>query len=232
MTPPTTPFIGRTPLLRRLSAMVRAGRNVLLVGPAGVGKSMIVDEMSRTFPLLVVPRSRSHGEFLAAAEPALGLAAGEMKLPARVHRFAAELPTRGRVLVLEHVHRVPPRVANLIRVLLPKQPVWLVARSTLPLDLGHVWPFLFQFQRVDVPPFTADETRAYLSQVDFPRDRDELLNAALKLHRLCAGHPGTLTALIAELRRRSYDLQSGEGLRLLAVHAQITRVERQLSPVS
>ena len=226
---PHAPFVGRGPLLRRLGAMYRAGKHVLLVGPAGVGKSLIVDQLARSFPLLRAPRSGCLGDFLADVEPQAGLApADDLKLAARVHRFAAEVPKAGRTLVLDNVRRVPPRVAHLIRVMLIRQPVWLVVRSTAPLDLGHVWPYLFMFQRVDVPPFTPDETRAFLSVVEFERDRDELLRAALRLHRLAAGHPGTLAALVAEVRCRAYDLRTTEGLRLLALHARISLVESQL----
>lgn len=228
-TAPHTPFVGRAPLLRRLGAMVRAQKNVLLVGPPGVGKSLIVEEVARSFPMMVARHCGCHGDLLAELEPQIGLEAGDLKLPARVHRLVAELPKRGRVLVLDNVRRVPPRVAHSIRVLLLRQPIWMVTRSTMPLELGHVWPYLFLFQRVDVPPFTPDETRAFLSAVEFERDRTELLRATLRLHRLSAGHPATRTALVAELRRRAYDLQTTEGLRLLALHARISLVESQLA---
>jgi hypothetical protein len=225
----STPFVGRAPLLRRLAAMARAGKHVLLVGPAGVGKSRIVAEITRQFPMLLAPRCGCLGDFLGDLEPQARLDVGELKLAARVHRLAAELPKTRRALVLENVRRVPPRVAHLVRVLLSRQPVWLVTRSVMPLDLGHVWPYLFFFQRVDVPPFTADETHAFLAAVEFAGDRGELLASARRLHRLSAGHPGTLAALVAELRGRTYDLRTAEGLRLLALHARISLVEAQLA---
>jgi hypothetical protein len=225
---PHTPFIGREPLLRRLGAMLRAGKHVLLVGPKGVGKRMIVAEIARMFPLLLAPRCGCLGDFLADLEPQAKLARDDLKLAMRVHRLAAELPKTGRTLVLENVARVPPRVAHLVRVLLSRQPVWLVARSVMPLDLGHVWPYLFFFQRVDVPPFSIDETRAFLTAVEFKGDPARLFASTRRLHRLSAGHPGTLAALVAELRVRKYDLTTVEGLRLLALHARISLVESQL----
>lgn len=229
---PHAPFVGRAPLLRRLGTMIRARKNVLLAGPPGVGKSRIVGQVAKSFSMLVARGCGCPGGLMEELEPQLGLPRGDLKMPARVHRLAAELPRRGRVLVLENVGRVPPRVAHLVRVVLLRQPVWIVTRSTAPLDLGHVWPYLFLFQRVTVPAFTPDETRAFLAAVEFERDRDELMRSALRLHRLSAGHPATLTALIAELRRRSHDLQSPEGLRLLALHARISRVESQLAGIS
>ncbi len=225
----STPFVGREPLLRRLGALYRSGWHVLLVGPKGVGKSMLIAELTRTFPMLYVPRCGCLGDLLAALEPAAGLEAGDLKHPTRVHRLAAGLPKLGRPLLLDNVGRVPPRVAHFIRHALIRQPVWLIARSVQPLDIGHVWPYLFHFKRIDVPPFSPAETRAFLAAAGYAGNRAELLASTRRLHRLAAGHPGTLAALLAELRVRTYDLRSVEGLRLLALHARITDVEAQLA---
>ncbi len=223
------PFIGRKALLHRLGGLYRSSRHVLLTGPPGAGKSLVVAELIRTHPVLFAPRCNCLGDLLAALEPAAGLDRGELKLPARVHRLGAHLPQIGRPIVIDNVARVPPRVAHLLRFLMLRQPVWLVVRSTDPLDLGHVWPYLFLFKHVEVPPFSLAETRAFLAAVDFPGDRRELLAAALRLHRLSAGHPATLAALVAELRCRAYDLRTTEGLRLLALHARITSLSAALS---
>lgn len=209
--------------------MVRAGKHVLLVGPAGSGKSMIVRETARRFPMLLAERPGCLGDFLSDVELQLRLESGGLKLAARVHHAAAELPKLGRPLVLENVRRVPPRVAHLVRFLVVRQPVWLVVRSTTPLELGHVWPYLFFFERVDVPPFTLAETQAFLSALEFREGQERLMASAKRLHRLSAGHPGTLAALVAELGRRTCDLESPEGLRLLALHARISSVEAKLT---
>lgn len=225
----TVPFVGRRPLLHRLGRLYRSSRHVLLFGPAGAGKSMLIAEFVRTHPVLLVPRCHCLGELLAALEPAAGLDRGELKLAARVHRLAARLPQIRRPIVVDNVARVPPRVAHLLRALMLRQPVWLITRSTQPLEIGHVWPFLFLFKRVDLPPFLLDETRAFLSAAPFNGNRPELLATALRLHRLSAGHPATLNALVAELRARTHDLRTTEGLHLLALHARITGVARQLA---
>ncbi|HUJ42527.1 MAG TPA: AAA family ATPase [Opitutaceae bacterium] len=227
--PSTTAFIGRGALLRRLGRLYHSSRHVLLLGPSGAGKSMLLAEFARTHPLLFAPRCNCLGELLAALEPAAGLDRDNLRLAARVHRLATRLPRIGRPIVIDNAARVPPRVAHLLRALMLRQPVWLVTRSTQPLEIGHVWPYLFFFRRVELPPFSFAETQAFLAAADLPGDRAELLASALRLHRLAAGHPATLAALVDELRARNHDLQTTKGLRLLALHARITGVARQLA---
>jgi hypothetical protein len=213
------PFVGRRALLDRLAASYRAGRHVLLVGPPGVGKSRLLGELSQDHPFLVVPRSRCLGDLLGVLEPLAGLESDGLRLAARVHRLTARLPALGRPLALESVQRVPPKVAHFVRFMLTRQPVWLVASSTQPLAIGHAWPFLFSLQ----------ETRAFLAAAYYPGNRSALLASSTRLHRLAAGHPGTLAALVDELRVRRYDLGKASGLRLLSVHARITSVTAQLT---
>jgi len=222
-------FVGRRPLLERLAACYRAGRHVLLVGPPGVGKSQLLSELSRDYPFLIAPRSRCLGDLLDTLEPIAGLESGSLKIAARIHRLAARLPALNRPLLLDNVMHVPPKVAHFVRFMLTRQPVWLVTSSIQPLDVGHVWPFLFHFRRFNVPPFKLSETSAFLAAVDFPGNRAGLLASSRRLHRLAAGHPATLAALVDELSLRRYDLRSATGLRLLSIHARITRVEAQLS---
>jgi DNA polymerase III delta prime subunit len=179
------PFIGRKTLLHRLGILYRSSRHVLLLGPPGVGKSLVIAELLRTHPVLFAQDCGCLGDLLASLEPAAGLDPGELKMPARVHRLAARLPELVRPIVIDNVARVPP--------------------------------------------FSLAETQAFLAAVDFAGDRRELLAAALRLHRLAAGHPATLAALVTELRCRTYDLRTSEGLRLLALHARITFVEEKLA---
>lgn len=223
------PFVGRKTLLVRLDRFYRTSRNVLIHGPAGSGKSVLMEEFAKSHALLFARGCSCLGDMVSALEPPAGLDRGELKLAARVHRLAARLPQIRRPVVIDNVARVPPRVAHLLRAIMLGQPVWLMVRSVQPMDVGHVWPFLFLFTRVDLPPFSRAETQALLSIAEFPGDRAELLASALRLHRLAAGHPGTLAALLAELRRRTYDLRTSEGLRLLALHARITWVEAQMT---
>jgi len=226
---PNALFVGRQPLLHRLEAMYRKGKLILLVGPSGAGKTMLVAKLSKTCPIFYAPSCRCLGDFLDALEPQAKLERGDLNLAPRVHRLVASLPKFGRTLVIDNVVRVPPKVAHLVRALMGTMPVWLIGRSSLPQEYGHVWPYLFAFKRIDLKPFSFNETRAFLAAAPFAGDREELLAASLRLHRLSAGHPAMLAAIVDELHRRTYDIKTMEGLHVLALHARITRVEAQLA---
>ncbi len=227
--PAQLPFVGRVTLLRRLQDLHRTNQHVLLLGRRGTGKSRIIAEMARDHPLLVVPHCDCLGRVMDAIESLAGLERGELKMAARVQRAIACLAKTEKPVVFENVARVPPKVAHFIRILLAQQPVWLVARSTQAADIGHVWPFLFFFKQVEVPSFAPRESLALLATVDLPGEREDLLGAAPRLHRLAAGHPATLAALIAEMQKRRHDLRSAEGIRILATHARITETEAAMN---
>jgi hypothetical protein len=222
-------FIGRKELLQRLSHLYRSNRHALLQGLPGVGKSALIAEFARSHPILFSPACGHLGDLIGGLEPTIGLKRDDLKMAARVHRLAAQLPQFERPVVVDNVAHVPPRVAHLLSFIMIRQPVWLIARSTQPPELGHIWPYFFLFTQVDVPPFSAAETRDLLSIAAFPGDRAELLGAGPRLHRLAAGYPGMLAAFLAELRCRAYDLDSSEGLRLLALHARITAVSAAIN---
>jgi hypothetical protein len=194
-----------------------------------VGKTRVLDEILREHPMVFVPASGCLGDVVAAVEPALGLERGDLRLAPRVHRTLAALARQGRPVVFDNVRRVPPKVAHFIRVLMSRQPVWLVARSALPMQLGHVWPYLFLYEKIEVPPFTPAESRAFLAAVPYAGAREELTDAASRLHRLAAGHPATLRALVTEMHAHRHDLSTAEGLRLLATHTRISEVEAHLA---
>lgn len=222
------PFVGRTGILRRLETMWSKGKLILLQAPSGAGKSMLIAKLAESRPILYAPRCGCLGDFLDDLEPQVRLQSEEMRIAPRVHRLAKALSIQGKPLVMDNVARVPPKVAHLVRLLMGNMPVWFVTRSSMPSELGHVWPYLFAFERIDLRPFTLDETRAFLTAAPFSGDRDELLAAGLRLHRLSAGHPATLAAIVAELGQRKYDLRTMEGLHLLALHARITGVQAKL----
>jgi hypothetical protein len=227
--PASSLFIGREKALQRLGEIYRERQNLLLVGPAGMGKSALLVEFARDHPLLLARRCGHLGDLLAELEPQVGLAHDHLTIAKRIHLLVNRLKELCPFLVLDNVAKSPPRVAHFVRAVLDFSPVWLVVRSELAHDVGHVWPYFYGFERVHLDPFSIAETHKLFAQIDFPGDRLELQAAALRLHHLAGGNPGALTALLAEMRVRTYDLHSVEGLKLIALHARISDVEAQIA---
>ena len=59
--------------MHRLGRLYRSNRHVLMVGPAGVGKTRLMAELIRTHPVLFAPSCSCMGDLLAALEPAAGV---------------------------------------------------------------------------------------------------------------------------------------------------------------
>ena len=104
-------------------------------------------------------------------------------------------------------------------------PVWVCARSERPWDIGHLWPLLVRFERVELRPFHPTETRAV---VQGAVAAGSLPSAALGivewLHRRSAGIPLVLCQLCGELATGRYDLGHPQALRRLELDRRIHEV--------
>ncbi len=53
-----------------------------------------------------------------------------------------------------------PKLSSFFESVTERAPVWICARSEHPWDIGHFWPLLARFARVEVRPFHPSETQA------------------------------------------------------------------------
>lgn len=219
------PFVAREREIRRLCDLHAQRKHVLIIGPAGVGKSTLVEHLRRQLSLLVSARSAHLGEICEGLEPELGLDPAGLKLLERKKRLREALGAAGRVVVFDGVGWTGPKLSSFFEGVAERGPVWICARSEHPWDIGHFWPLLARFARVEMRPFHLSETQALVAAaVDAGRIPAKAVGIVEWLQRRSGGIPQVLRELLEELASGRYDPDRAFDLKLLDLDRRIHEV--------
>jgi hypothetical protein len=218
-------FFGRKREIAELLTLHAYGKHVLIVGPAGIGKTALLREIRQYCPLLVCEETSSFRRICDSLERQLGWAHHKLKLIERKNRLLGYLLRRGEPIAFDHVSRTPPRIARFIAHLGEQIPIWIACRSDKPHDIGHIWPELYKFTRVAVSPMTEIETQALVAEAvaqgNIQKDAWRHVN---ELHQMSGGNPRILGELLIELGERKYKIDSSFGLSLLNLDRRIHEI--------
>lgn len=216
------PFVSRAGELSALRRLHAGQRHALILGPAGAGKTALVRHAATLIPLLICPDSSRLTDICGSLESQLGLEARDLRLPARKGRVFRALAERRRVVVFDGVSRTTPRLSSFLGAVCERVPVWLCARSDHRRDIGHIWPLLFRFARVEIGPFHPADTRALVdAAVAAGAVPVSSRPAAGQLHHMSGGIPGVLCGLLRELATGRYDPSRPFYLRLADLDRRI-----------
>ncbi len=209
--------------MARLCELHAQRRHVLILGPAGVGKSALVGELRERLSLLVSARSAHLGEICEGLEEQLGLDSAGLKLLERKKRLREALGAAGRAVVFDGVGWTGPKVSSFLESVMERAPVWICARSEHPWDIGHFWPLLARFERVEVRAFHLSETQALVeaavtSGAHACRKRWGLWSGCTRGRR---GSPLVLCELLEGLASGRYDPDRAFDLKLLDLDRRI-----------
>jgi len=219
------PFVAREREIIRLRELHAQRKHVLIIGPAGVGKSALVERVRLQLSLLVSATSAHLGEICEGLEPALGLDPAGLKLLERKKRLRERLAAAGRTVVFDGAGWTTPKLSSFFGGVAERGPVWLCARSEHPWDIGHFWPLLARFARVEVRPFHLNETQALVeAAVQARLIPPETRSIVEWLQRRAGGSPLVLHELFEELATGKYDLTSPQALRRLDLDRRIHEV--------
>ena len=219
------PFVGREREITRLCELHARRKPVLIFGPAGVGKSALIERLRPQLSLLVSARSAHLGEICEGLEPGLGLNPAGLKLPERKKRLRERLAAAGRTVVFDGAGWTTPRLSSFFEGVAERGPVWICARSEHPWDIGHFWPLLVRFERVELRPFHLSETQALVeAAVEAGITPPGTRNIVEWLHRRSGGNPLVLRRLFEELATGKYDLSNPLALRRLDLDRRIHEV--------
>jgi len=216
------PFAGRKKeivQLRRLQA--RCG-HALIVGPEGVGKSALVQHLRGTLPLVLCLQSETLGEICCNLEGELHFSATPAPLVQRKNRLLKVLAETGQTVVFDGMGWTTPKISSFLESAMERAPVWICARSELAGNIGHFWPLLARFEKIELRPFHFSETNALLiAAVESGRIPPSIKPFARQLHRLSAGLPLALCELFKQFATGHYDLSRRAGLQLLELDRRI-----------
>lgn len=217
----------RDQLLEELRRLHSEQKNVLLVGPGGIGKTALLRTLSETLPLTICDETSSLGRICECLESRIERSREKLDLIGRKNRLLRHLQTHPHPIAFDHVAETPPRVARFIGHLLGNLPVWIACRSVRRREIGHIWENLYRFVRVEVPPFTEREAARLIEvAVDTGVIQPDAVRHCADLYRISRGLPRALEELIAELATRKYNMDSASGLRLLELDRRIHKLDK------
>lgn len=219
------PFVGREKEIERLRELHRQRKHVLIVGAEGIGKSALVEHLRESLSLRLCPVSERLSEICDSLERECGFEAGGLHLVRRKNRLLKALKGTKRPVVFDGLSWTTPKLSSFIENVSERVPVWLCVRSEHSWDIGHAWPLLARFERVDLKPFHPGETLLLLdaaaSSHIVPADTLQIVEW---LHRHAAGNPKVLRELLEEITRGHYNLSQPLALRRLDLDRRIHRV--------
>jgi len=216
------PFVGRKREIAQLRRLHARRRHTLIVGPEGVGKSALIEHLRGTLPLIVCAQSETLGEICDNLESELNLSAQPSPLVQRKNRLLKVLAETGQTVVFDGLGWTTPKISSFLESAMERATVWICTRSEHAPDIGHFWPLLARFKRVELKPFHLSETRALVqAAVREGLVSRDVLNAIPRLHRRASGNPKILRALLDELARGHCDLSNARSLERLDLDRRI-----------
>jgi AAA ATPase domain len=222
-------FFGRETEIEELRSLHALRKHVLIVGPAGIGKTSLLRRIRQQSPLLICENTSSLRRICDSIEQQLGWIHYKLNVVERKNRLLARLVRRGEAVAFDQVVHTPPRVARFIAILAEKIPVWIACRSDRPHEIGHVWEHLYRFTRLELVPFTAEDTRQFILEAiaegNVQPDAREHLD---ELYRMSEGNPRVLEELLIELASREYKMDGVCGLDLLDLDRRIHAIDRAI----
>jgi hypothetical protein len=222
----TFAFFGREREIEQLYSLHALRKHVLIVGPAGIGKTALLQQVRQHCPLLICEETSSLRRICDSVERQLGWDHHKLNVIERKNRLLAHLERRDEPVAFDHVVHTPPRVARFIAHLGEQIPIWIACRSDRSHEVGHIWQELYKFTRIEIAPLSAAETETLIEQAAAQGSiQADARKHADELHKISGGNPRILEELLIELAARQYEMDSPFGLDLLDLDRRIHEVD-------
>jgi hypothetical protein len=222
-------LIGRETELNFLRAHLRAGKNVAVIGPAGIGKTALVLQAMVAMPDALYCRDTA--TLKTACESLLATLGVSVTAPDNIQRKRAVLAAlHGRrcCIVFDHIQRVPPKLFSLLENLHESYPMIVVSRSLAWNDIGHLKMILWDFDMLELGKLNEAAARRLV------RAEGERLGLGVPdprqfehdLWRLSRGNPRGMIALCEQAKQGGYVFGRRFDVRLLDLDRRIKELNR------
>jgi len=216
------PFVGRSKEAAQLRRLHAQRKHVLILGPEGIGKTALVACSKEKLDLLICQQSEHLGLICGSLEPQVGLEASGLRLLQRKQRLRQALAEAGKTVVFDGMGWTTPKLSSFLEAVMERVPIWICTRSEHSWDIGHFWPLLVRFEKLEVHPFHPAETREVVkAAVRIGLVPADVLGIVGWLHYRSRGNPLVLRAFLEELASREYDLSNLHALRRLELDRRI-----------
>ena len=215
----TLPFVGRQRELRELVAALRAGQPRLTVGPAGIGKKRLVEEVLQAVeqPFVRVRAAGVLHELLAELAAALGCShLPKATSPALKGLVLNALCRAPRCVVLEDLHDADPRMYRFLQKLYYIPGVSLIVTATSRADLGFVRKLLwYPREEIILEPLSRAEAQWLFDEAvrRFGIESLKIDDFGRKVLAAAKGNPGQILAMCRMAARPEY--QRGRYIKFL-----------------
>jgi hypothetical protein len=222
-------LIGRETELNFLRDRLRTGRNVAVIGPAGIGKTALVRQAMAAMPdALYCPDTSTLKTACESLLAALGVSVTAPDNIQRKRAVLAALHGHRCYIVFDHVQRVSPRLLSLLENLRESHPMVIATRSLAWNDIGHLKMILWDFDTLE--PDNLNEAAA----LRLARAEGERLGLHVPdprqfehdLWRWSRGNPGRMIALCEQAKHGGYVFGHRFDVRLLDLDRRIQELNR------
>jgi len=198
---------GRDAELKLVREHLRAGKNLVVFGAEGIGKTALVVEAVRDRPdALYCADTTTLKTACESLLAQLGLAVAEADNVQRKRAVLRALRRRRSVVVFDHVGRVSPKLLSLLENLHESHTLIVVTRSLAWKDIGHLKMILYDFYTLELTslsePDVGQLVRAQIKQLSLTVPN--LAEFEHDLWWLSHGNPGCIVALCQQAKHGHY----------------------------
>jgi hypothetical protein len=225
-----TVLIGREQECRLLDEWMRQGKNILVIGKEGVGKTAIIDKVMAACAVKNVLHSRRSTTLKETMVNMIESARGGKDLAKKnilsLKKLCYQLLDQSPgYAVLDHIEWVEPKFYGLLIYLIERKlPFVIVTRRADKKNIGHLWMGLSDFTKLEIK--NLDPTKAGQLIDHYFRTLDVKIDAAAdfkkEVFKISEGNPKIISQLCQLARDEKYRAKGYMDVKLMDLDRRIS----------